>query len=200
MIELNKNQRIKNISKYIKDLAEKGLDILKVTEGKTVEQLAHSKVTYNNFMKRRKRQLERPKIIEESKKISEKIKKQKRLSNNRNKVTDKSHNIVRDNMDFEPTKKNIELKTKLIAHDFFYRYFKELSLNAHDQKRINKLVNRFGCRLDLIYKFMDDSESLQFKYPYEKELMKQGYADEYEEHMRERLESFEKLLEIKYGI
>ena len=197
---MNKNQRIKKITKYIEDLIEKGLEVLKVTEGKTVEQLAHSKVTYSNFMKRRKRQLERPKIVEESKKITEKIRKQKRLSYNRNKITKMTKNIVRNNMGFEPTKQNIKLKTKLIAHDFFYRYFKELSLNDTDQKRLDKLVNRFGSRLDLIYEFMDDSESLQFKYPYEKELLKQGYADEYEEHMRERLESFEKLLEIKYGI
>lgn len=197
---MNKNQRIKKITKYIEDLIEKGLEVLKVTEGKTVEQLAHSKVTYNNFMKRRKRQLERPKIIEESKQISENFKLKKRLSFNRNKITKKTKNIVKYNMDFEPTKQNIKLKTKLVAHDFFYRYFKELSLNDHDQKRIDKLVNRFGSRLDLIYEFMEDSESLQFKYPYEKELLKQGIDDDYEKHMRERLKDFEKLLEIKYGI
>ena len=197
---MNKNQRIKKITKYIEDLVKKGLNINKVTEGKTVEQLAHSKVTYNNFMKRRKRQLERPKIVEESKKITEKLRTQKRLSYNRNIVTKKSKNIVKYNMDFEPTNKNLKLKTKLVAHDFFYRYFKELSLNNEDQKRINKIVNRFGRRLDLIYEFMDDTESLQFKYPYEKELLKQGTDDEYEGHMRERLDAFEKILEVKYGI
>lgn len=197
---MNKNQRIKKITKYIEDLVKKGLNINKVTEGKTVEQLAHSKVTYNNFMKRRKRQLERPKIVEESKKITEKLRTQKRLSYNRNIVTKKSKNIVKYNMDFEPTNKNLKLKTKLVAHDFFYTYFKELSLFNEDQKRINKLINRFGRRLDLIYEFMEDTESLVFKYPYEKELLKQGTDDEYEGHMRERLDAFEKILEVKYGI
>lgn len=191
---------IKNITKYLNEMVKKGFDISKVTEGKTIEQLAHSKITYDNFMKRRKRQLSLPKIKEESKKISENIKKKQQLSYNRNKITKKSKNIVKFNENFEPNKKNLKLKTKLVAHEFFYRYFKELSLNASDQKRINKLINRFGRRLDLIYEFTDDTEALSFKYPYEKELMKQGYADEYEEHMRERLTNFEKLLETKYGI
>lgn len=197
---MTKKQRIKNVEKYIAELIEKGLDVEKVTEGKTVEQLAYSSVTYKNFMKRRKRQIDRPKIVAESQKITEEIRKRVRIAYNRNKITKKSSNIIKHNENFKLNKKNLRLKTELVAHNFFYKYFKELSLNDNDQKRIDKLVKRFGVRLDLIYEFMDDSESLQFKYPYEKELLKQGYADEYEEHMRERLESFEKLLEIKYGI
>lgn len=197
---MTKKQRIKNVEKYIAELIEKGLDVEKVTEGKTVEQLAYSSVTYKNFMKRRKRQIDRPKIVAESQKITEEIRKRVRIEYNRNKITKKSSNIIKHNENFKLNRKNLRLKTELVAHNFFYKYFKELSLNDDDQKRLDKLVKRFGVRLDLIYEFMDDSESLQFKYPYEKELLKQGYADEYEEHMRERLESFEKLLEIKYGI
>lgn len=197
---MTKNQRKKNIEKYIKEMESKGLEVEKATEGKSIDTLAYSQRTYDNFMKRRKRVLERPKIVAEVKEIDNRLKKSYKKMINRNIITPVTESIVKFNENFKPTKKNIKNKTKLVATDFFYTYFQELSLNKSDQKEINKLIKRFGTRLDLLYDFMDNKELLTFKYPFPKELIKQGYEDEYREHMRERLETFKDELEKQYGL
>lgn len=197
---MKKEQRKKNIEKYIKEMESKGLEVEKATEGKSIDTLAHSQRTYDNFMKRRKRVLERPKIVEEVKAIDKKLKKSFMKMHNRNRITDETKAIVKFNEGFELNKKNLRNKTKLVATDFFYTYFQELSLNQSDQKEINKLIKRFGTRLDLLYDFMDNKELLSFKYPFPKELIKQGYEDEYREHMRDRLETFKDELDKQYGL
>lgn len=197
---MKKEQRKKNIEKYIKEMESKGLEVEKATEGKSIDTLAHSQRTYDNFMKRRKRVLERPKIVEEVKAIDKKLKKSFMKMHNRNRITDETKAIVKFNEGFELNKKNLRNKTKLVATDFFYTYFQELSLNKSDQKEINKLIKRFGTRLDLLYDFMDNKELLSFKYPFPKELIKQGYEDEYREHMRDRLETFKDELDKQYGL
>lgn len=201
---MNRKQMEKKISKYISELEILGLNVNKVTHGKTVKQLAHSSVTYNNFMKRRNREIERPKIIAESKAYDEKRQAKKLAEYNRNRITKETLNIAKFNENIGTNEKQIYLKTQTVAKEFFYRYFKELTLNEKDRKEINKLVKRFGNRLDLIYDLMDNNALLEFKYPFMKELLKKGLDDElvivYHEHMRERLQEMSKGIQINYGI
>ena len=201
---MNRKQMETKISKYIKELENLGLNVNKVTQGKTAKQLAHSSVTYNNFMKRRNREIERPKIIAESKAYDKKRQAKKLAEFNRNRITKETLDIAKYNENISNNEKQIYLKTQMVAKDFFYRYFKELSLNEKDRREINKLIKRFGNRLDLIYDLMDNSALLEFKYPFMKELLKKGLDDElviiYQEHMRERLQEMSKGIQIKYGI
>lgn len=201
---MNRKQMEKKISKYISELETLGLNVNKVTQGKTVKQLAHSNVTYNNFMKRRNREIERPKIIAESKAYDEKRQAKKLAEYNRNRITKETLNIAKFNENIGTNEKQIYLKTQTVAKEFFYRYFKELTLNEKDRKEINKLIKRFGNRLDLIYDLMDNNALLEFKYPFMKELLKKGLDDElvmvYHEHMRERLQEMSKGIQINYGI
>lgn len=201
---MNRKQMEKKISKYISELETLGLNVNKVTQGKAVKQLAHSNVTYNNFMKRRNREIERPKIIAESKAYDEKRQAKKLAEYNRNRITKETLNIAKFNENIGTNEKQIYLKTQTVAKEFFYRYFKELTLNEKDRKEINKLIKRFGNRLDLIYDLMDNNALLEFKYPFMKELLKKGLDDElvmvYHEHMRERLQEMSKGIQINYGI
>lgn len=201
---MNRKQMEKKITKYISELETLGLNVNKVTQGKTVKQLAHSSVTYNNFMKRRNREIERPKIVAESKAYDEKRQAKKLAEFNRNRITKETLNIAKFNENIGTNEKQIYLKTQTVAKEFFYRYFKELTLNEKDIKEINKLIKRFGNRLDLIYDLMDNNALLEFKYPFMKELLKKGLDDElvlvYHEHMRERLHEMSKGIQINYGI
>nr|DAN06791.1 MAG TPA: hypothetical protein [Caudoviricetes sp.] len=204
---MDKKGRIKLIEKTIKELNKKGLDVDKATEGKDINKLAHSIKTFENFMKRVARVKERPKILQESKAIDEKIKKrvennkkQKNMSVKRNYISKETKNIVKYNENFKPTKRNIKLKTQMVANEFLLTYFKEIKLDNLARKKINKLTNRFGNRLDLIYDFMDKVYDLSFKYPMEKEIFKSEHADEYHQMMYDRLDYFERILESDYGI
>lgn len=201
---MNRKQMEKKITKYISELETLGLNVNKVTQGKTVKQLTHSSVTYNNFMKRRNREIERPKIVAESKAYDEKRQAKKLAEFNRNRITKETLNIAKFNENIGTNEKQIYLKTQTVAKEFFYRYFKELTLNEKDRKEINKLIKRFGNRLDLIYDLMDNNALLEFKYPFMKELLKKGLDDElvlvYHEHMRERLHEMSKGIQINYGI
>ena len=204
---MDKKGRIKLIEKTIKELIKKGLDVDKATEGKDINKLAHSNKTLENFLKRVARVKERPKILQESKAIDEKIKKrvennkkQKNMSAKRNYISKETKNIVKYNENFKPTKRNIKLKTQMVANEFLLTYFKEIKLDDLGRKKINKLTNRFGNRLDLIYDFMDKVYELSFKYPMEKEIFKSEHADEYHQMMYDRLDYFERILESDYGI
>ena len=204
---MDKKGRIKLIEKNIKELIRKGLDVDKATEGKDINKLAHSNKTFENFLKRVARVKERPKILQESKAIDEKIKKrvemnrkQKNMSAKRNYISKQTKNIVKYNENFKPTKRNIKLKTQMVANEFLLTYFKEIKLDNLARKKINKLTNRFGNRLDLIYDFMDKVYELSFKYPMEKEIFKSEHADEYHQMMYDRLDYFERILESDYGI
>lgn len=204
---MNKKDRINFIEKIIKKLEDKGLDVEKATEGKNVNKLAHSIKTFENFIKRVKRVEERPKIVQESKEIDKKIqerverqKKLKRMSAKRNYLSKETQNIVKYNENFKPSKRNIKLKTQMVANEFLNTYFKEIKLDSKAQKQINKLSKRFGNRLDLIYEFMDRIYDLNFKYPFEKEIFKSEHADEYHQMMYDRLDYFERVLESEFGI
>lgn len=68
-----KQDRIKKVKYYLKQLSTKGLDINKATLGKNVEQLAFNNKTLNEFIKRVKRVKERPKILDEVKKYDDNV-------------------------------------------------------------------------------------------------------------------------------
>ena len=204
---MDKKGRIKLIEKNIKELIRNGLDVDKATEGKDINKLAHSTKTFENFLKRVARVKERPKILQESRAIDEKIKervknnkKQKNMSAKRNYISKETKNIVKYNENFKPTKRNIKLKTQMVANEFLLTYFKEIKLDNLGRKKINKLTNRFGNRLDLIYDFMDKVYELSFKYPMEKEIFKSEHKDDYHQMMYDRLDYFERILESDYGI
>lgn len=67
-----------NKVKYrINQLAKKGLRVDKVLDGKSIEQIASNKRSYDAFEKRYKREIERPKILQEVKRYDTKVRNKK---------------------------------------------------------------------------------------------------------------------------
>ena len=67
------NERKKIVNKILDKAKKLGLNMDKVTEGKSLDTLSHSIKTIENLKKRFARQKERPKIIEQNKKITERL-------------------------------------------------------------------------------------------------------------------------------
>lgn len=208
--------RIKKVKNLLKKAEQLGLNLDKITEGKSVETLARSNKTLENLNKRFKRQKERPKIVEEVKKIDIRIqqRKQERQKKkpigkpdikefNRNRITTETTNELFFNYEIpleEITKDKVKEITKQEAEKFLDRYFKSIKLHAEYQKMRDKLVKRFGTRLDLLYDFQDYIGEQSFKYPIEREFMREEMPDEFGKMMYKRLDEFERILNRKFKI
>lgn len=110
-----KDKFLKSVKYYINKLSKKGLDIDKALDGKSVNKIASNKRTYENFLKRVKRIEERPKILEENKKIDIKRAKKRILEKSKKQIkeadlTKKTKNIIQYSKEFNdlPQFKDIE--------------------------------------------------------------------------------------------
>lgn len=202
------NQRQKTVKKILDSAKKLGLDIKKITEGKTLETLGRSSKTVENLKKRFNRQKERPKILEEVKKIDEKIfknREQREKKKVEEKLKDFRRNMITNeikselkwnhNVNVEDiTKNSLKVKTNDALDSFFNRYFKEIKNNHKSKQLINKMKKRFGVRLDLAYQFMEYVSDMEFKYEIPKEIMKSDTPLEYNKMLHERLEYFERVI------
>lgn len=198
------NQRKKIVTKLLNQAKKLGLNMDKVTEGKSLDTLSHTQKTIENLKKRFKRQKEQPKIKAEVKKIDRRLERKKqqieedkkieeRRRIKRGIITDESKAEIKWNGNTPLDKINNELlkdKTEKALDDFFNRYFKDIKHEYQMQKKLKEIKSRFGVRLDLAYKFMEYLGKQNFKYEIEKELMKSDIPQAYTKMLRDRLDTF----------
>lgn len=204
------NQRLKRVKTLLKRAEQKGLNIDKITEGRSLETLSRNAKSLANFEKRYERQKQLPKLKEEVKQIDKKIEDRKRLREiekireiNRNRITKETKNELKWNQGLDPNtirRKKLKDKTTEYINDFFETYFKQISLEADAQKKIKKLSKRFGVRLDLAYQFIDYISDMSFKYELPREVMKTETPSDFAEMLRERLDEFERILGREFNI
>lgn len=205
-----KKDRVKKATNIINKAKKLGLDLDKITDGKSIEKLSYNKLTLKNLEKRFKRQKEQPKLKQEVKKIDEKIQERKRVREeekkrkwNRERISKESKAIAKWNLGFDEQElKQIGLKekTREESKEFLDRYFKQISLDKKAQRKINKLTKRFGNRIDIMYDFMDFVSQMEFKYEIEREIMKTETPDEFNQMMYERLDMFDRILKKDFNI
>lgn len=214
MRKFTRKDAIKQVTKTISDLTKKGLNIDIALGGKSIEQNAFNQKAFNQFKKQVKRARERPKIeqqvqtydiLRQQKKerkvvqINDKLEKetarklkQRQQYKFRNTINDKTEAIVKFNLNMKNiTKKAVREQTKQELQFVQDKYFKELKGTKHEL-RLKSLLNRFGTRLDLAHKFIDYIAQKEFEYPYEKDVFKNSFFDDYYNHMVNRLNDFEK--------
>lgn len=204
------NERRKKVQKILKKAEELGLNMDKVTEGKSLDTLARNSTTINNLEKRFKRQKEQPKLKKEVAKIDKKIEQraeqrriQKMRDIRRNLLTDEAKADLKWNHDMDVksiTKKTLKNKTEETVDKFLNTYFKEIKHQYDAQKLMNKIKKRFGVRLDIAYDFIKYATDQAFKYEIPKEIMKTDTPLEYSKMLNERLEYFERIIEREYDL
>lgn len=204
------NQRLKRVKTLLKRAEQKGLNIDKITEGKSLETLSRNAKSLANFEKRYERQKQLPKLKEEVKQIDKKIEDRRRLREiekireiNRNRITKETKNELKWNQGLDPNtirRKKLKDKTTEYINDFFETYFKQISLEYDAQKKIKKLSKRFGVRLDLAYQFIDYISDMSFKYELPREVMKTETPSDFAEMLRERLDEFERIIGREFNI
>ena len=92
------NQRLKRVKTLLKRAEQKGLNIDKITEGKSLETLSRNAKSLANFEKRYERQKQLPKLKEEVKQIDVRFLKPVKLPSQHNQVetsTEQSEKYVR---------------------------------------------------------------------------------------------------------
>lgn len=213
--------RIKKVKNLLKRAEKLGLNIDKITEGKSIETLARSVKTIENLTKRFNRQKERPKIIEEVKQIDIKIQERKKEREdrkpkpkkptgkpditefNRNRITVETTNELFFNKEIpleEITKEKVKSITAEEAEKFLNKYFKKLQPHAEFQKIRDQLVKRFGTRLDILYDFMDYVHEQSMIYEYERNFMREEMPEEYNKVLYNRLDEFDRILKRKFKL
>lgn len=209
-------ERIKKVKNLLNRAKKLGLNLDKITEGKSIETLARSNKTLENLNKRFKRQKERPKIVEEVKQIDIRIKQRKEQRAkkkpvgkpdvrefNRNRITTETTNELFFNYEIpleEITKDKVREITKMEAEKFLNQYFKKLRPHAEFQKMRDELVKRFGTRLDILYDFQDHIHEQSFKYPIEREFMREEMPTEFNKVLYKRLDEFDRILKRKFKL
>lgn len=206
------NQRKKIVNKILDQAKKLGLNMDKVTEGKSIDTLSRSAKTIENLKKRFKRQKEQPKIQSEVRKIDRRLANKKyqmeqdRIIEERRKIkrgiiTDKSKAHIK--WEDEPKEINtniLEKKTSDAINDFFTRYFKEIKHENEFQKTLERIKKRFGVRLDLAYDYMRYLGELAYKYEIPRELMKSDTPQDFVSMMRDRLDNFENIIGREYDL
>lgn len=187
MKKFNRREALKYVNKRINDLTKKGLDIDFLMKGKTANQYAYSSKSLEQFKKQVKRTIERPKIVQEVNELNV----QRMKYRYANLLSPKTKAIAKFNLGIKKlTKKSMRIQTKKELMFLKDTYFKELR-GTPQEKRLNKLIKRFGARLDLAHEFMDYIAEQEFVYPFEKDVYQKQMPDEYHQHMVERLDNFE---------
>lgn len=204
------NERKKIVNRILDRAKKLGLNMDKVTEGKSLDTLARSSKTIENLKKRFARQKERPKIIEQNKKITERLKRkkqemeiEKRRKIKRGLITDEIKAELKWNHGIDPKdiKTNIlKYKTEKALDDFFNRYFKQIKHEKEFQNKLKTIKKRFGIRLDLANEYMNYLGDLAFKYEIPAELMKSDTPQDFVSMMRDRLDNFENIIGREYDL
>lgn len=204
------NERKKIVNKILDKAKKLGLNMDKITEGKSLDTLSHSIKTIENLKKRFARQKERPKIIEQNKKITERLQRkkqemelEKRRKIKRGIITDEIKAELKWNHGIDPKdiKTNIlKDKTEKALDDFFNRYFKQIRHEKEFQNKLKTIKKRFGLRLDLANEYMNYLGDLAFKYEIPAELMKSDTPQDFVSMMRDRLDNFENIIGREYDL
>lgn len=204
------NQRKKIVNKILDQAKKLGLNMDKVTEGKSIDTLSRSLKTIENLKKRFKRQKEQPKLKEQVKKIDKRLarKKQeieieKRRKIKRGMITDEIKAELKWNHGISPDQINTQIlkeKTEKAIDDFFNRYFKQIKHENEFKKKLKDIKKRFGIRLDLAYEYMNYLGDLAFKYEIPAELMKSDTPQDFVSMMRDRLDNFENIIGREYDL
>lgn len=215
---MDKKQRLKSVKKILKKAKDLKLNLDKITEGKSVETLAHSNKTIENLKKRFKRQKEQPILKAEVEKINKRIqerkeqreekkriKKEKDLR--RNLITDESKSVVKwkMEMDYNQPKSFFKKETEKVANEFLYKYFKQISFDYDAQVKIDRLAKRFGARLDLIYDFIKYVEDQSYKYElegvvFERDFIKENLPEDFRQELYKRLDEFERIVNKEFNL
>lgn len=204
------NQRKKIVNKILDQAKKLGLNMDKITEGKTVDTLSRSVKTIENLKKRFKRQKEQPKLKEQVKKIDKRLERkkqdleiEKRRKIKRGILTDEIKAELKWNHGIEPkdiTNNILKEKTEKALDDFFNRYFKQIKHENEFKKKLKDIKKRFGIRLDLAYEYMNYLGDLAFKYEIPAELMKSDTPQDFVSMMRDRLDNFENIIGREYDL
>lgn len=204
------NERKKIVNNLLNRAKKLGLDMDKITEGKSIDTLARNSNTIKNLQKRFNRQKERPKIVEQVKKIDKRLERkkedmeiEKRRNIKRNIINDDIKSELKWNHNIAPDQINTHVlkdKTDKAIDDFFNRYFKEIKHENEFQKTLKKIKKRFGIRLDLAYDYMKYLGELSYKYEIPRELMKTDTISDFLTMMRDRLESFENIIGREFDL
>lgn len=193
------DKRLKMVKDLIKKAKKLGLNLDKITEGKSEQTLARSSKTIENLKKRFARQKERPKIIAEVEKYESEIKKKKI----RNMVTLETKNEFKWNLGVQPkdlTNKKIKDEVNKVSNEFLQTFFKQIKFESEAQKKIKKLQKRFGLRLDLVYDFMDYIADQSFKYELDRDFMREEMPEDFASLLYQRLEEFDRILNREFKI
>lgn len=203
-------QRKKIVNKILDQAKKLGLNMDKITEGKTVDTLSRSVKTIENLKKRFKRQKEQPKLKEQVKKIDKRLERkkqdleiEKRRKIKRGILTDEIKAELKWNHGIEPkdiTNNILKEKTEKALDDFFNRYFKQIKHENEFKKKLKDIKKRFGIRLDLAYEYMNYLGDLAFKYEIPLELMKSDTPQDFVSMMRDRLDNFENIIGREYDL
>ena len=206
------NQRKKIVNKILDQAKKLGINMDKITEGKSIDTLSRSVKTIENLKKRFKRQKEQPKIQAEVRKIDRRLTNKKyqmeqdRIIEERRKIkrgiiTDKSKAYVKWKDEPKEINTNIlEKKTSDAIDDFFNRYFKQIKHEKEYQNKLKSIKKRFGVRLDLANEYMNYLGDLAFKYEIPAELMKSDTPQDFVSMMRDRLDNFENIIGREFDL
>ncbi|MEG0237826.1 hypothetical protein [Cetobacterium sp.] len=140
---MTKKDRISYVNKVLKALEKKGLDTDIALGGRSIEAIAHSKKTIDNFDKRVKRQKEKPKIQKEVEKYNEKRKtiKEKKESNTLENRKVEVRTKAREKYD----KAKLSKKTaKIIKQEYFresFPHFQDFN-NAKTLSELDKMEKK----------------------------------------------------------
>ena len=204
------NQRKKIVNKILDQAKKLGLNMDKVTEGKSLDTLSRNSKTIENLKKRFARQKEQPKLKEQVRKIDKRLERkkqdieiEKRRKIKRGIITDEIKAELKWNHGIDPK----DIKTNILKHktenaldDFFNRYFKEIKHEKEFQKSLKNIKKRFGIRLDLANEYMNYLGDLSFKYEIPKELMKTDTLGDFLTMMRDRLDNFENIIGREFDL
>lgn len=204
------NQRKKIVNKLLNQAKKLGLNMDKITEGKSVNTLSRSAKTIENLKKRFKRQKEQPKIKAEVRKIDKRLERkrqeieiEKRRQIKRGIITDEIKAELKWNHGIQPNEIKSDVlkqKTEKALDDFFNRYFKQIKHEKEFQNKLKDIKKRFGLRIDLANDYMGYLGDLAYKYEIPRELMKSDTPQDFVSMMRDRLDNFENIIGREYDL
>lgn len=209
MKSFTRKQAQKYIEKRLNDLSKQGYNISNILKGKTIEKMAWSKNSLNEFKKLVNREKQREKIKQEVKRIDIKLaekREQRKIENQRrakrNYISKTTKAIAKFNLNIEPTKMNIRKITSLEADKFFDRYFNSIKGDVQLESKINQLKKRFGNRLDLLHDFIDKVTQIDFNYEidgviFSREQFETEFSDDWNNMMSDRLDKMFSILNSK---
>lgn len=176
MKNFTRKKALTYIKRRTKELEKQGYDINYLFKDKTMEQFAWSRKSYNDFNRR-------VTFLREQRKRQKSV--------NKNLLTTQTKSILKFNHNIKnPTKNKANKLVKKELMFLYDKYFMELKY-SEEGKRVKQLINKFGARLDLAYRFIDFINEQEFKYPIEKDIFKSEFANDYFDEMVDRLNLFE---------